>query len=60
LRWPGGSSWKRSGRQVPVRLNAGNGEIIAVGEAYESKSAAMRGIDSVRRNAADPAVDDQS
>jgi uncharacterized protein YegP (UPF0339 family) len=42
------------------RLKAGNGEIIAVGEAYESKASAMSGIDSVRRNAVDATVDDQA
>jgi uncharacterized protein YegP (UPF0339 family) len=42
------------------RLKAGNGEIIAVGEAYESKTSALSGIDSVRRNAADAAVVDQT
>lgn len=34
------------------RLKAGNGEIIAVGEAYNSKSACEKGIESVKRNAA--------
>ena len=38
------------------RLKAGNGEIIAVGEAYESKSGAMNGVDSVKRNAGDAPV----
>lgn len=33
------------------RLKAGNGEIIAVGEGYNSKSACEKGIDSVKRNA---------
>jgi uncharacterized protein YegP (UPF0339 family) len=42
------------------RLKAGNGEIIAVGEAYESRASALNGIDSVRRNAADAQVDDQT
>ena len=42
------------------RLKAGNGEIIAVGEAYESKAAALNGIDSVKRNAPDATVDDQT
>jgi uncharacterized protein YegP (UPF0339 family) len=42
------------------RLKAGNGEIIAVGEAYESKASALNGIDSVRRNAADATLDDQT
>ncbi|WP_337003001.1 MULTISPECIES: YegP family protein [unclassified Microbacterium] len=38
------------------RLKAGNGEAIAVSEGYSSKSAALNGIDSVRRNAADAEV----
>jgi hypothetical protein len=42
------------------RLKAGNGEIIAVSEAYGSKASASNGIESVRRNAADAAVDDQT
>ncbi|MDQ0613882.1 uncharacterized protein YegP (UPF0339 family) [Microbacterium sp. W4I4] len=33
------------------RLKAGNGEVIATGQGYSSKSGAMNGIDSVRRNA---------
>jgi uncharacterized protein YegP (UPF0339 family) len=42
------------------RLKAGNGEIIAVGEAYESKAGALNGIESVKRNAADATIDDQT
>lgn len=42
------------------RLKAGNGEIIAVGEAYESKAAAMNGIDSIRRHAAEATVHDMT
>jgi uncharacterized protein YegP (UPF0339 family) len=41
------------------RLKAGNGE-IAVGDAYESKASALGGIDSVRRNAADAELVDQT
>ncbi|MEU8823391.1 YegP family protein [Streptomyces sp. NPDC048636] len=33
------------------RLKAGNGEIIAVGEAYESRNAAEKGVESVKKNA---------
>jgi uncharacterized protein YegP (UPF0339 family) len=33
------------------RLKAGNGEIIAVGEAYESKAGCLKGIESVKKNA---------
>ncbi len=42
------------------RLKAGNGEIIAVGEAYESKDGAKKGIESVMRNAADAQIVDQT
>ena len=38
------------------RLKAGNGEIIAVGEADESKAGCLNGIESVRKNAADADV----
>ena len=33
------------------RLKASNGQVIAVGEAYESKAAAESGIESVQKNA---------
>ena len=42
------------------RLKAGNGQIIAVGEAYESKAAAQKGIDSVKAHAGDATVVDQT
>ena len=42
------------------RLKAGNGEIIAAGEAYDTKAAALNGVESVKRNAADATVDDQT
>jgi uncharacterized protein YegP (UPF0339 family) len=41
-------------------LKAGNGEIIAVSEAYSSKDSAKNGIESVKTNAPGAAVDDQS
>jgi uncharacterized protein YegP (UPF0339 family) len=43
--------------QYRFRLKAANGQIIAVGESYKTKSAALDGIDSVRRNAQAPLVD---
>ena len=33
------------------RLKAGNGEIIAVSEAYTSKDGCVNGIESVKKNA---------
>jgi len=38
------------------RLKAGNGEIIASSEAYNSKASAKNGIESVKKNAAEAAV----
>ena len=42
------------------RLKAGNGQVIAVGEPYESKAAAQNGIKSVKENAASAPIDDQT
>lgn len=40
------------------RLKAGNGQIVAVGEAYDSKKAAVDGCQAVVRAAADASVVD--
>lgn len=42
------------------RLKAANGQIIAVGEAYESKASALNGIESIKKNAPEAAVVDQT
>ena len=39
-------------------LKAGNGEIIASSEAYSSTAACRKGIESVRRNAAEANLED--
>lgn len=49
----------KNGQYVFV-LKAGNGETIAQSETYTTKSAAMSGIESVKKNASDAAVDDQT
>lgn len=41
-------------------LKAGNGEVIAMSEGYAAKASAMNGIESVRKNAADATVVDES
>ena len=41
-------------------LAAGNGQVIATSESYESKSAAQNGIESVKQNAPGARVDDQT
>lgn len=46
--------------QFMFNLKAGNGEVIATSESYTSKASALGGIESVKKNAADAAVDDQT
>ncbi|GAA1637117.1 YegP family protein [Microbacterium flavum] len=45
-----------AGGKWRFRLKAGNGQVIAVGEAYESKAAAHNGIESIKKNAPDAPV----
>ena len=52
--------YKDKGGKFRFRLKAGNGQIIAVSEAYESKASANNGIASVRKNAPDAKLDDQT
>ncbi|MCL2315546.1 MAG: DUF1508 domain-containing protein [Actinomycetia bacterium] len=40
------------------RLKAGNGQVVAVGEDYESKSNAIKGCEAVQRAAEDAKVVD--
>ena len=42
------------------RLKASNGQAIAVSEGYSTKAAAKNGIESVRKNAPDATLDDQT
>ena len=51
---------KGSSGKFHFNLVAGNGQVIATSEAYESKSAAMNGIKSVQTNAPNAKVDDQT
>jgi uncharacterized protein YegP (UPF0339 family) len=44
--------------QFMFNLKAGNGQIIATSEHYTTKAAALNGIESVKKNAPDAAVDD--
>lgn len=46
--------------QFRFRLKASNGQVIATGEAYTTKRAALNGINSIKKNAPDAPVDDQS
>jgi len=38
------------------RLKASNGQVIATGEAYSSKSACLNGIESIKKNAPEAEV----
>ena len=52
----------KKGSTGKFRLNlvATNGQVIATSEAYESKASAIKGIESVKRNAPDAEIDDQT
>jgi uncharacterized protein YegP (UPF0339 family) len=41
-------------------LVAGNGQVIATSEAYESRESALKGIESVKTNAPGSELDDQT
>jgi uncharacterized protein YegP (UPF0339 family) len=41
-------------------LVAGNGQVIATSETYNSKESAKEGIESVRKNAPDAPVEDET
>ena len=45
---------------IKFDLKAGNGEVIATSEVYESKAACLNGIESVKKNAAVANVEDQT
>ena len=51
---------KGSTGKFHFNLVATNGQVIATSEAYESHAAALNGIESVKKNAPDAQVDDQS
>jgi uncharacterized protein YegP (UPF0339 family) len=51
---------KGSTGKFSFSLVATNGQVIATSEAYESKASAVNGVESVKRNAADAAIDDQT
>ncbi|HZX09271.1 YegP family protein [Kribbella sp.] len=53
--------YKDKSGEFRFRLKAGNGEVIATSsEGYKTKASAMNGIDSIKRNAGEANVDDQT
>ena len=51
---------KGSTGKYHFNLVAGNGQVIATSEAYERKEGALNGIESVKTNAPDAVVDDET
>ena len=45
---------------VMFNLKAGNGEVIATSEIYTTEAACMNGIESVRKNAVEAELEDQT
>ena len=45
---------------IKFNLKAGNGEIIATSEVYSAKASCLGGIESVRKNAPDAAVEEEA
>ena len=43
--------YKDKAKKFRWRLKAANGEIIAIGEAYQAKDSCVSGIESVKKNA---------
>lgn len=50
---------KNSSGGFHFSLLASNGQVIATSEVYNSKAAAMNGIESVKKNAPDAPVEEQ-
>lgn len=50
--------FKDSRGQFRFRLKAGNGEVVATGEAYTTKAGAKGGIAAVQRAAAGATIED--
>ena len=51
---------KGSSGKYHFTLVASNGQVIATSESYERKASALNGIESVKKNAPDAEVDDQT
>lgn len=51
---------KTASGQFMFNLKAGNGEIIATSEQYTTKAACLNGIESVRKNAPDAEIKDET
>lgn len=50
--------YEDSAGKFRFRLKAGNGQVVAQGEAFESKAAAREGCEAVKRAAQDAAIEE--
>ncbi len=48
--------YKDKSEKFRFRLKAGNGQVIAAGQAYSTKDACLKGIESLKTNAPDAEV----
>ena len=51
---------KNASGRFHFNLLASNGRVIATGELYNTRAAALNGIESIRKNAAGAAPDDKT
>jgi uncharacterized protein YegP (UPF0339 family) len=51
---------KNTSGKFHFNLLASNGRVIATSELYNTRAAAMNGIESIRKNAAGAALDDKT
>ena len=51
---------KGSTGKYHFNLHAANGQVIATSQHYESKESAIKGIESVKHNAPDAPIEDQT
>jgi len=51
---------KAANGKFHFNLKASNGQVIAQSQMYASKATALKGIESVRKHAADAKMDDQA
>jgi len=52
--------YKDGAGKYRFRLKAGNGEIVATGEAYESRANVLRGVEAVQRAAEGASIEDKT
>jgi uncharacterized protein YegP (UPF0339 family) len=51
---------KNANGKFHFSLLASNGRVVVTSELYNTKAAAMNGIESIRKNAADAGLDDKT